>query len=111
MSKIIGFTYLSTFRPGGSSGTGYSEPSYYDVEIESSDGSKVTEKVCIDLWYRPSYMVYEQYREGLYHIIHKYGITNYDDVFSLFFKEAVSKCGYRYKWEEVKKGQEEYREY
>ena len=36
------------------------------------------------------------------------GITNYDDAFSLFFKEAVSKCGYFYKWEDVKAGQENY---
>ena len=108
MARIVGFTYLSTFRPGGSSGTGYSEPDFYDVEIELSDRIRITRKVCIDLWYRPSDLVYEQYREGLKHIIHKYGITNYDDSFSLFFKEAVSKCGYHYRWEEVKEGQEEY---
>lgn len=108
MSKIVDFTYLSTFSPGGSSGTGYSEPDFYDVEIELSDGIRITRKVSIDLWYVPSDLVYEQYREGINPLIRKYEITNYDDAFSLFFKEAVSKCGYHYKWEEVKKGQENY---
>ena len=110
MSKIVGFTYLRTFRPGGSSGTGYSEPSYWNVEIELSPGIRINKEVCIDLWYRPSDLVYEQYREGLNSVIKKYGIINYDEVFYLFFQEVISNYGHPYKWEDVKAGREKYLE-
>lgn len=47
--KIVGFTYLRTFRPNMSCGTGYSEPSYWNVEIELSPGVRITKEACIDL--------------------------------------------------------------
>lgn len=53
-------------------------------------------------------MVYEQYREGINPLIRKYEITNYDEVFYLFYQEVVSSYGVPYKWEDVKAGQEEY---
>lgn len=111
MSKIVGFTYLSTFRPNMSCGTGYSEPSQYEVEIELSDGSRITEKVWIDLWYRPSESVYGEYREGIKSLIKKYGIKNYDEAFYLFFQEVISNYGHPYKWEDVKAGQDRYLKY
>ena len=47
--KIVGFTYLRTFSPNMSCCTGYSEPSYWNVEIELSPGVRITKEACIDL--------------------------------------------------------------
>lgn len=74
--KVIEVRYKETIVPNMSCGTGYDEPSIYEVVL---DNGEVLEKTLYD-WYRP----YEDTARNIKDICYGMPIMNPSDAFAMF---------------------------
>ena len=99
MKKIVSFKKIEHYVPGGSCGTGYSEPDKFEVTL--NNGKKY--KVWIDIWYRPISSIKECFVEGMnrveeddgYKLNKVFNSYNFQEAFKMYVDEiAETSCPY-----------------
>ena len=83
--KATSIKYFETLIPGGSCGTGYSQPDRFIITFEN--GSSI--KVLIDIWYRTPDGIKEEFLRGINRVLDIIHIDNLDELFSMYVDEIV----------------------
>ena len=90
--KIVKFEYVKTHVPGGSCGTGYSEPDIFHVTCE--DGFETN--VWIDIWYLPEKYVKEWFEKGMREKFGEPSDYNFDEAFKMYLEALRPRNGRPY---------------
>lgn len=81
--KIKSIRYIKTLAPEGSGGTGYSQPNYFEVELESGDQRRIE----IDIWYIPAEMIRSKFISSLWQLGE---IDNLEQAYEMYVDEIIT---------------------
>lgn len=81
--KIKSIKYIKTLIPEGSGGTGYSQPNYFNVVLESGDKRRIK----VDIWYIPVEMIRPEFISSLWQLGE---IDNLEQAYEMYVDEIIT---------------------